>query len=149
MYASNSLWLGAGTLAILAALLAFSGFFRPATTALALLATAELLVFARQSLDTFVPAWDELREVKDCLQAHPGGDYRILNFVNANALALDRLIDDALLFRELGEPLLKALTAGAYRVRSFSRTEPTLEDVFLAATKRSWDLVDVPGAGLP
>lgn len=85
LYASNSLWLGAGTLATLAALLALSGFFRRATPALALLAATELLVFARQSLDTFVPAWDPLREVKDCLQAHPGGDYRILNLVNPNA----------------------------------------------------------------
>jgi ABC-2 type transport system ATP-binding protein len=48
---------------------------------------------------------------------------------------------------ELGEPLLQALTARSFRVRSFSRAEPTLEDVFLAATKRSWDVVDLPGAG--
>jgi ABC-2 type transport system ATP-binding protein len=45
---------------------------------------------------------------------------------------------------ELGEPLLKILTARSYRVRSFSRTEATLEDVFLVATKRSWDVVDQP-----
>lgn len=45
---------------------------------------------------------------------------------------------------ELGEPLLKALTAMSYRVRSFSRTEPSLEDVFLAATKRTWDVLDQP-----
>jgi ABC-2 type transport system ATP-binding protein len=45
---------------------------------------------------------------------------------------------------ELGEPLLKALTARSFRVRSFNRTEPTLEDVFLAATKRSWDVIDTP-----
>ena len=48
---------------------------------------------------------------------------------------------------ELGEPLLRALLARSYRVRSLSRTEPTLEDVFLAATKRSWEVVDLPGAG--
>jgi ABC-2 type transport system ATP-binding protein len=47
---------------------------------------------------------------------------------------------------ELGEPLLRALTARSYRVRSLSRTQPTLEDVFLAATRRSWDVVDLPGA---
>jgi ABC-2 type transport system ATP-binding protein len=42
---------------------------------------------------------------------------------------------------ELGEPLLRALTAnGAFRLRSFSRSHPTLEDVFLAATRRSWDV---------
>jgi ABC-2 type transport system ATP-binding protein len=47
---------------------------------------------------------------------------------------------------ELGEPLLKALTSCSYRVRSFSRTEPTLEDVFLIATKRTWEIVDQPKA---
>ena len=51
---------------------------------------------------------------------------------------------------ELGEPLLRALTAQNFRVRALSRAHPTLEDVFLAATKRSWDVKDVPapkGAG--
>ena len=47
---------------------------------------------------------------------------------------------------ELGEPLLQALAAQSFRIRSFSRTQPTLEDVFLAATKRSWDVVDLPNA---
>ncbi len=41
---------------------------------------------------------------------------------------------------ELGEPLLRTLTAGGYRLRSLSRAHPTLEDVFLAATRRSWDV---------
>ena len=42
---------------------------------------------------------------------------------------------------ELGEPLLRALAAsGVFRLRSFSRAHPTLEDVFLAATRRSWDV---------
>lgn len=41
---------------------------------------------------------------------------------------------------ELGEPLLRALTSQNCRVRSFSRTHSTLEDVFLAATRRSWDV---------
>jgi ABC-2 type transport system ATP-binding protein len=41
---------------------------------------------------------------------------------------------------ELGEPLLRALNAPPYRLRSLSRTNPTLEDVFLAATRRSWDV---------
>jgi ABC-2 type transport system ATP-binding protein len=44
---------------------------------------------------------------------------------------------------ELGEALLQALAAGSYRVRALNRAHPTLEDVFLAATKRSWDIVDV------
>jgi ABC-2 type transport system ATP-binding protein len=45
---------------------------------------------------------------------------------------------------ELGEPLLHALTGQNFRVRALSRAHPTLEDVFLAATKRSWDVKDVP-----
>jgi ABC-2 type transport system ATP-binding protein len=45
---------------------------------------------------------------------------------------------------ELGEPLLHALTTQNFRVRALSRAHPTLEDVFLAATKRSWDVKDAP-----
>ena len=30
------------------------------------------------------------------------------------------------------------------RVRALSRAHPTLEDVFLAATRRSWDAVAAP-----
>lgn len=44
---------------------------------------------------------------------------------------------------DLGEPLLRALSADArFRLRAFGREHPTLEDVFLAATRRSWDTVD-------
>jgi ABC-2 type transport system ATP-binding protein len=43
--------------------------------------------------------------------------------------------------RELGEPLLRGLAAQQIRVRSLTRTNATLEDVFLAATRRSWDVV--------
>jgi ABC-2 type transport system ATP-binding protein len=42
---------------------------------------------------------------------------------------------------ELGEALLRTLLAKEHRVRALSRTHPTLEDVFLAATRRSWDAV--------
>ena len=45
---------------------------------------------------------------------------------------------------ELGEPLLRALLARGLRVRGLSRGHPTLEDVFLAATRRSWDAVLPP-----
>jgi ABC-2 type transport system ATP-binding protein len=45
---------------------------------------------------------------------------------------------------ELGEPLLRTLLAQNLRVRSLSRTHSTLEDVFLAATRRSWDAVAAP-----
>ncbi|HYP15750.1 MAG TPA: DUF4162 domain-containing protein, partial [Opitutus sp.] len=41
---------------------------------------------------------------------------------------------------ELGEPLLRALATQNFRLRSFNRAQPTLEDVFLAATRRSWDV---------
>lgn len=40
---------------------------------------------------------------------------------------------------DLGEAILHKLMAGGFRVRALTRTQPTLEDVFLAATKRSWD----------
>jgi len=43
---------------------------------------------------------------------------------------------------ELGEPLLRALLSQNLRVRALSRAQPTLEDLFLAATRRSWDTVD-------
>jgi ABC-2 type transport system ATP-binding protein len=50
---------------------------------------------------------------------------------------------------DLGERLLVALPAAGYRVRSLGRTQPSLEDVFLAATRRSWDarLPDQPPNG--
>jgi ABC-2 type transport system ATP-binding protein len=47
---------------------------------------------------------------------------------------------------ELGEALLRSLLARDFRVRSLSRAHPTLEDVFLAATRRSWDVVTPRGA---
>jgi ABC-2 type transport system ATP-binding protein len=40
---------------------------------------------------------------------------------------------------ELGEKLLQVLPAHGYRVRALAHTLPSLEDVFLAATRRSWD----------
>jgi ABC-2 type transport system ATP-binding protein len=41
---------------------------------------------------------------------------------------------------ELGELLLKTLSSQNMRLRSLSRAHSTLEDVFLAATRRSWDV---------
>jgi ABC-2 type transport system ATP-binding protein len=41
---------------------------------------------------------------------------------------------------ELGEPLLRTLGSQPFRLRALSRINPTLEDVFLAATRRSWDV---------
>lgn len=40
---------------------------------------------------------------------------------------------------DLGEKILQQLPAQGYRIRSLSHTQPSLEDVFLAATRRSWD----------
>jgi ABC-2 type transport system ATP-binding protein len=50
---------------------------------------------------------------------------------------------------DLGEKLLTALPALGYRVRALARSQPSLEDVFLAATRRSWDarLPDKPVNG--
>ncbi len=43
---------------------------------------------------------------------------------------------------EVGESLAEALLAGRrYRLRSLKRCEPTLEEVFMAATRRSWDVL--------
>jgi ABC-2 type transport system ATP-binding protein len=52
---------------------------------------------------------------------------------------------------ELGEKLLQALPTRGYRLRALSRTLPSLEDVFLAATRRSWDarLPDAPAEKAP
>ena len=47
---------------------------------------------------------------------------------------------------EFGEVLLRALLAQNFRVRALSRAHPTLEDVFLAATRRSWDAIAAPKA---
>ena len=44
---------------------------------------------------------------------------------------------------DLGETLLKAFAAqNSFRLRALARAHPTLEDVFLAATRRSWDTID-------
>jgi ABC-2 type transport system ATP-binding protein len=44
---------------------------------------------------------------------------------------------------DCGEALLRRLSANGWRIRSLTREQPTLEDLFLAATRRSWDAVDV------
>jgi len=45
---------------------------------------------------------------------------------------------------DLGEAILRTLISRNVRVRALNRAQPTLEDVFLAATKRSWDAVQRP-----
>ena len=45
----------------------------------------------------------------------------------------------------IGEPLMRAIVADPrFRLRGLTREHPTLEDVFLAATRRTWDVVDTP-----
>lgn len=46
--------------------------------------------------------------------------------------------------RELGEALIAACLGRGLRLRAISRAHPTLEDVFLAATRRSWDAIAPP-----
>ena len=48
--------------------------------------------------------------------------------------------------RDIGEALLQGLLSAGLRVRALSRAHSTLEDVFLAATRRSWDVV-TPAVG--
>jgi ABC-2 type transport system ATP-binding protein len=48
---------------------------------------------------------------------------------------------------ELGEALLRTLLATGIRVRALTRSHPTLEDVFLAATRRGWESVTAVPTG--
>jgi ABC-2 type transport system ATP-binding protein len=51
---------------------------------------------------------------------------------------------------DVGEAILRACISEGLRVRALSRAHPTLEDVFLAATRRSWDaVVGEPSGGRP
>jgi len=45
---------------------------------------------------------------------------------------------------DLGEILLRELPPRGFRIRSLIRVNPNLEDLFLAATRRSWDAVAAP-----
>jgi ABC-2 type transport system ATP-binding protein len=72
-----------------------------------------------------------LQAVEPSFKITATGEPDAIGFVQL-ALATER--DD-----EFGEPLLQALIAQNYRVRALSRAHPTLEDVFLAATRRTWD----------
>jgi ABC-2 type transport system ATP-binding protein len=50
---------------------------------------------------------------------------------------------------DAGEAILRAFASEGLRVRALSRAHPTLEDVFLAATRRSWDAVADPKGPRP
>ena len=78
-----------------------------------------------------------LSQIEPTLQiAEPGA---------ADASGFSRLTLTSTRDDDLGEAVLRALTAdGRFRVRSLRRIEPTLEDVFLTATRRGWETVDAP-----
>ena len=79
-------------------------------------------------LETLISAFDPLLRVSR--QEEPDADgFRRVTLTTERA-------------DELGEPLLRVLLAQNLRVRAISRAQPTLEDLFLAATRRSWDTVD-------
>jgi hypothetical protein len=82
--ASKGLLVGAGTLAIVVSLLAYQRMRGGRVVIwLLVLAVAELVVFGRQSLDSFDLRTTQMPEVAGTLAKHPG-DYRILNLVNPN-----------------------------------------------------------------
>ncbi|MSU53325.1 MAG: ABC transporter [Opitutia bacterium] len=82
-----------------------------------------------------------LQAVEPSFKITAAGEPDATGFVQL-ALATER--DD-----EFGEPLLQALIAQNYRVRAISRAHPTLEDVFLAATRRTWDATQPNPPQLP
>ncbi len=50
---------------------------------------------------------------------------------------------------DIGEALFRVMAqTPALRLRALTRAHPTLEDVFLAATRRSWDVIDQPKRGM-
>jgi ABC-2 type transport system ATP-binding protein len=73
-----------------------------------------------------------LATVEPSLHLTATGEPDALGFAT---LTMTTACDDA-----LGEALLRTLTGAGLRVRALSRAHPTLEDVFLAATRRSWDV---------
>lgn len=79
--------------------------------------------------DTLGPV---LAAIEPSLQVTTAGEPDAAGF---RTITLTTACDD-----ELGEPLLRAMSGPGYRLRSLVRVNPTLEDVFLAATRRSWDV---------
>jgi ABC-2 type transport system ATP-binding protein len=84
-----------------------------------------------------LPAW--LQQLEPSLRVASAGEPDADGF---RTLALVTERDE-----DLGEALLRAFAAEPrFRVRAVAREHPTLEDVFLAATKRSWDVTDRPAS---
>jgi hypothetical protein len=86
VYAAGGLAVAAGALACVGALLLASRFklATKAIYAIAILAVAEVFVFARLDRDTFPAALTRHADVRDFLARSPG-DYRILNTISHNA----------------------------------------------------------------
>jgi hypothetical protein len=82
--ALGGLQIAAGMLLLLAALLYATRYGRPAVYALAVLAVAEVLFFARASLTTFDLQATKHPSAERVLKENPG-DYRILNLLDPNA----------------------------------------------------------------
>jgi ABC-2 type transport system ATP-binding protein len=59
----------------------------------------------------------------------------------ADSLGFRTITLTTLNLEDAGEAILRACLSEGLRVRALSRAHPTLEDVFLAATRRSWDAV--------
>lgn len=78
------------------------------------------------------------RQIEPSLALEQAGDPDAMGF---RSIRMNTRRDD-----DIGEQLLKAFsTDNRFRIRALSREHPTLEDVFLAATRRSWDVIDSVG----
>jgi hypothetical protein len=85
--ATRSLWIGAGSCGLLAALLFLARFQPRAVPLLVVLGTVELFWFAHGSLDTCALSETVDSGMRQFLQEHPG-DYRIINVANPNTAML-------------------------------------------------------------
>ncbi len=89
---------------------------------------------------------DVLKQVDPSLQVEaPPGEAAPDALAISDPEAFRRLFLTTQCDDDQGEAILRALVADPrIRLRSFVHSHPSLEDVFLAATKRSWDIVDSP-----
>ncbi|MBI2517435.1 MAG: ABC transporter ATP-binding protein [Opitutae bacterium] len=70
-------------------------------------------------------------------EAEPGLQVAALGDCGPDGFCIATLTSEA--EEDMGERLLQLLPARGYRIRALGHTLPSLEDVFLAATRRSWD----------
>src|ERR1035437_3563551 len=85
--ATRSLWIGAGSCALLAALLFLARSSARTIPLLVVLGAVELLLFAHDSLDTCALSETVDSGMRQFLNEHPG-DYRIINMANPNTAML-------------------------------------------------------------